>query len=131
VRKIINTLTKSEQRPFESYAVDPTVENRVVLNDGQVVVSRGRFNDRYTLTQPRGRQVDLGSLWTATLIKANDRWQITSFHLSANAFDNQVISLYLSAQRAMAGTIAGVAGLIVGGALGVWWTRRKFRLRAA
>jgi ketosteroid isomerase-like protein len=127
VRKVINTLVKSDQRPFESYEVNPTVENRVVLNDGQVVVSRGRFNDRYTLTRPRGRQVDLGSLWTTTLIKSNDRWLITSFHLSANAFDNQVISLFLTLQRTVAGAVGAGVGLIVGAALGVWWTRRRLR----
>jgi ketosteroid isomerase-like protein len=129
VRKIINTLVKSEQRPFESYQVNPTVENRVVLNDGQVVVSRGQFNDEYTLARPKGQQVHLGSLWTATLIKSNDRWLITSFHLSANAFDNPVISLYLTLQRTVAGAIGGVAGLIVGAALGVWWTRRRLKGR--
>ena len=129
VRKIINTLVKSEQRPFESYRVNPTVENRVVLNDGQVVVSRGQFNDEYTLARPRGQQVHLGSLWTATLIKSNDRWLITSFHLSANAFDNPVISLYLRLQRTVAGAVGAGAGLIVGAALGVWWTRRRLKAR--
>ena len=131
VRKIIDTLVKSDQRPFDSYEVNPVVENRVVLNEGQVVVSRGRFNDRYTLTRPRGEQIDLGSLWTATLIKANDRWLITSFHLSANAFDNPVISLYLSLTRMVAGTVGGAAGLIVGVVLGVWWTKRRGRLHPA
>jgi ketosteroid isomerase-like protein len=131
VRKVINTLVKSEQRPFESYEVNPTVENRIVLNDGQLVVSRGRFNDRYTLTRPRGQQVDLGSLWTATLVKSNDRWLITSFHLSANAFDNAVISLYLSLARTVAAAIGAAVGLIVGIGLGMWWTRRQLRLAAA
>jgi ketosteroid isomerase-like protein len=131
VRKVVETLVKSEQRPFDSYQVNPTVEHRVVLNDGQLVVSRGQFNDEYTLTQPRGRQVHLGSLWTATLIKANGRWQIMSFHLSANAFDNPVIALYLTLQRTVAGAIGGAVGLIVGAALGVWWTRRRLHVRGA
>jgi ketosteroid isomerase-like protein len=125
VRKVIDTLVKSDQRPFESYQVNPTVENRVVLNDGQVVVSRGKFNDRYTLTRPQGQQVDLGSLWTATLIKSNDRWLITSFHLSANAFDNPVISLFMTFQRTVTGAVAGAVGLIAGLAIGVWWARRS------
>jgi ketosteroid isomerase-like protein len=131
VRKVIDTLVKSERRPFDSYEVNPTVENRVVLNDGQLVVSRGKFNDRYTLTQPRGQRVDLGSLWTATLVKSNDRWLITSFHLSANAFNNPVISLYLSLARTLAAAIGAAVGLIVGIGLGMWWTRRRLRLAAA
>jgi hypothetical protein len=131
VRKVVETLVKSDQRPFESYQVNPTVDNRVVLNGGQLVVSRGSFNDEYTLTQPRGQQVRLGSLWTATLIKSNGRWLITSFHLSANAFDNAVISLYLTLERAVSATVGGVAGLLVGAALGVWWARRRVRVSTA
>jgi ketosteroid isomerase-like protein len=128
VRKIIDTLVRSERRPFDSYQVDPTVENRVVLNDGQLVVSRGKFNDEYTV---RGQHVRLGSLWTATLIKTDGRWQITSFHLSANAFDNPVISLRRTLERAVAGAIGVGAGLIAGLALGIWWARRRPRVSAA
>jgi ketosteroid isomerase-like protein len=131
VRRVVATLLKSAERPFESYRVDPIVENRVVLNDGELVVSRGQFNDEYTLTRPSGRQVRLGSLWTATLIKSNGRWLITSFHLSANAFDNAVISLYLTLERMVSASIGVGVGLLLGAALGMWWARRQLRVRTA
>ena len=88
VREAIAELLGGDQQIIESYRTDPVVESRIVLNDGQTVVSRGKFNDEYTLARPKGKTVRLDSNWTATLVKIDGRWLIASFHMSTNAFGN-------------------------------------------
>ena len=47
--------------------VDPVVEERLVLNDGAMVISSGQMRDTYALK--RGETVALNSVWTATMVK--------------------------------------------------------------
>lgn len=127
VRKVIDQLLGEDQPLIESYATDPRVEARVVLNDGQTVVSCGEFNDEYTLNRPKGRSVRLDSVWTATLVKDENRWMIASFHLSANAFDNEVITLFTTMLRYWWCGVGLVAGLIAGSIFGFVIGRRRVR----
>ena len=113
VRDVVNELT-SEDGVLAGYSADPTVEHRTLLCDGNVVVSMGKLNDTYTLKNPKGTEVQLNSIWTAALAKFDDRWLVTSFHVSANAFDNEVITLYSKMARWTTGMIAGVVGLALG-----------------
>jgi ketosteroid isomerase-like protein len=131
VREVIDELLGSDQPLIESYTTDPVVETRIVLHDGQTVVSRGKFNDEYTLSQPKGRKVRLDSNWTTTLVKIDGRWQIASFHMSANAFDNEVITLYAMVLRFWWGGMGLSAGLVLGGVLGFAFGRRRRRKQTA
>ena len=74
----------------------PTTEDRLILNDGTLVISSGPMNDKYALS--RGVDVELQSKWSATLVKEDDKWLLASFSASSNAFDNEVVSLF-SARR--------------------------------
>jgi uncharacterized protein (TIGR02246 family) len=129
VREAIAELLGGDQQIIESYRTDPVVETRVVLNDGQAVVSRGKFNDEYTLTRPKGKTVRLDSNWTATLVKIDGRWLIASFHMSTNAFDNEVIDLFAAMTRFFWGSVGGVSGLVIGLIVGIvlgrWRSRKK------
>jgi len=123
VRDVVNEITK-EGGILAAYKADPTVEHRTMLSDGNVVVSQGKLNDTYTLTQPKGAEVQLNSLWTATLAKLDDRWQVTNFHVSANAFDNEAITLRSNTTRWFTGAIAGAIGVVLGLVLGIFFARR-------
>ena len=127
VRKVIDELLGGDQRVIESYKTDPMVESRVILNEGKTVVSRGIMNDEYTLVRPSGKEIALHSNWTATLVKIDQRWLIASFHLSANAFDNEAIDLFSTMARNLWGGAGGVAGLLIGGLLGFLFGRRSRR----
>jgi ketosteroid isomerase-like protein len=124
VRDVVNEITK-EGGVLAGYSANPTVEHRTLLSDGNVVVSMGKLNDTYTLTQPKGTEVQLNSNWTAALAKFDDRWLVTSFHVSANAFDNEVITLYSNMARWFNGAIGGAIGLVVGLVIGIFFARRK------
>ena len=58
--------------------------------------------------------VNLNSRWQATLIKENDRWVLVSFAASADAFDNQVVDLYLKKSKYTNGGWGIGIGLAVG-----------------
>jgi hypothetical protein len=105
--------------------VQPTTDMRVVLLDGKMVISSGNMRDTYDLV--RGgqglahppAQVALGSRWSATLIREEDRWVLVSFSASTNAFNNEVITLYRKRERYLSAGIAGLVGLIVGIIIGL------------
>jgi ketosteroid isomerase-like protein len=110
-----------------SYSADPQVESRTVHND--VGLSYGYMNDRYVLND--GRSFALNSRFTVTVFrspdgpKETDGWMIRSFHSSADAFDNPIISMVAKTVFWRAG-IGGVAlGLILGLIFGVLFTRGR------
>ena len=97
---------------IDKMQVDPTTENRLILNNGNMIISSGKMNVKYALS--RGVDVELHSSWTATLVKEGDKWVLTSFSASTNAFSNEVISLYLGQAKYVTGGIASILGVIMG-----------------
>jgi hypothetical protein len=100
--------------------VQPTTDMRLFLKDGGLAVSSGNMQDTYDLA--RGGQgiphvpakVALRSRWNATLIKEDGRWVLVSFGASTNAFNNEVVSLYLKQTMLVSAGLAAIGGLIVG-----------------
>lgn len=97
---------------IDKMTVDATTDKRLILNDGNLVISSGEMKDHYVLG--RGPSVNLNSRWSATLIKDNDRWLLVSFSASTNAFDNEVVSLYLTSQKYTVAVVAGLIGVTLG-----------------
>lgn len=97
---------------IDKMTVDATTDKRLILNDGNLVISSGEMKDHYVLS--RGPSVNLKSRWSATLVKDNDRWLLVSFSASTNAFDNEVVSLYLTSQRYTVSAVAGLIGIGLG-----------------
>ena len=108
---------------IDKMTVDATTDKRLILNDGNLVISSGEMKDHYVLG--RGPSVNLNSRWSATLVKDNDRWLLASFSASTNAFDNEVVSLYLTSQKYMVSAIAGLVGLVAGVILSRIISRRR------
>ena len=97
---------------IDKMTVDATTDKRLILNDGNLVISSGEMKDHYVLG--RGPSVNLNSRWSATLIKEEDRWLLVSFSASTNAFDNEVVSLYLTSQKYTVSAAAGLIGIGIG-----------------
>ena len=97
---------------IDKMTVDATTDKRLILNDGNLVISSGEMKDHYVLG--RGPSVNLNSRWSATLIKEEDRWLLVSFSASTNAFDNEVVSLYLTGQKYTVSAAAGLIGIGIG-----------------
>ncbi len=92
--------------------VHPATDKRLILNDGKLVIASGPLDDDYDLR--RGDKVNLHSRWEATLIRENDRWLLVAFSASTNAFDNEVVDLYLRQANYVGAGIAGPIGLLIG-----------------
>jgi uncharacterized membrane-anchored protein YhcB (DUF1043 family) len=103
--------------------VQPTTEKRLILNEGKLVISSGKMDDRYALR--RGADVALGSSWTTTLVNEDGAWKLVSFSASTNAFDNEVISLYLRLTTYWSVGVAAVLGLVVGVVVGMALKKRR------
>ena len=97
---------------IDKMTVDATTDKRLILNDGNLVISSGEMKDHYELG--RGPSVNLNSRWSATLVKDSDRWLLVSFSASTNAFDNEVVSLYLTSQKYTVSAVAGLIGIGIG-----------------
>ena len=108
---------------IDKMTVDATTDKRLILNDGNLVISSGEMKDHYVLG--RGPSVNLNSRWSATLIKDNNRWLLASFSASTNAFDNEVVSLYLTSQKYTVSAAAGLIGIGLGLVLSRVMNRRS------
>jgi len=110
-----------------SYSADPQVESRTVHND--VGLSYGYMNDRYVLND--GRSFALNSRFTVTVFKSpdgpkdTDGWMIRSFHSSADAFDNPIITMVAKGVFWRAGIGGAVVGTVLGLIIGIFARRRK------
>jgi ketosteroid isomerase-like protein len=98
---------------IDKMSADPTTDKRLILNDGNLVIASGPMNDLYELQQ-HGVTVELHSRWEATLVREADRFVLVGFSASTNAFDNQVVDLYLKKTRYTAWAVGGGFGLLVG-----------------
>jgi hypothetical protein len=86
--------------------VDPNTDERLILKDDKklTVIASGNMKDVYDLN--RGEKVALKSRWQATLVKDNDKWVLVSFSASTNAFENEVVDLYLKGTQYLWGASA-------------------------
>jgi ketosteroid isomerase-like protein len=98
---------------------DPKVLGRHFQGDW--AISWGNLNDTFVLTD--GRELALNSHFTATIARRGDRWLVTAFHVSVNAFDNPVMSLAVKKVSLFAG-VGGAAVGFIGGLLVMLLLRR-------
>ena len=103
-----------------SFAADALSE---IAPDKTWAVTRGSGMERYTLADDR--RFDLATRWTATMVKeADGKWRLRTIHIGTNFLDNPILAAAKSAvwKFSMA---AAAGGLIAGGALGFFLSRRK------
>src|SRR5262245_9269049 len=109
--------------------VDPTIDHRLVFDNGKTVISAGKLRDTYLLKG--GQQVALDSVFTVTLVKQEGKWMLASFNGVADAFDNQVIDLSMQQQRIWSAGIGLLVGLAVGGFIAYFLSRPSGAGKAA
>ena len=112
VRRYYNRMIQGPNSVVKSVSFSPTVEGRHFF--GNTAVSYGSLNDHLTLRD--GSDLPFNSRWSATLEKdSSGRWVLTSFHASANIFENPVTTMVAHRVGLWAGIGGFVGGFIVGG----------------
>lgn len=114
IREYNDKLMKGPSRKVESVRVTFTPDALSLLYGGDTAVSWGSSLGKYTLVG--GAEYEINARWTSTLVRENDRWLIASFHISADLFDNPVLSA-VTRMMYWAGAAALLA-LIVGFGIG-------------
>jgi uncharacterized protein (TIGR02246 family) len=122
VRDFHKRMSEGEDRAVESMTSDLKVDELSTLYGDDTATSFGTMDDHFKLR--RGMEFDLHSRWTATAVRQDGRWQLASFHVSTNMFDNGVSNLIKKWTTITSGGIALLAGLIVGAVVAAWWKRR-------
>ena len=98
------------KKSFKGYKVPPTPDELTILHGGNTGVSFGKTVAEYNLL---GKNYEIESRWTATLVKQEGRWLLAAYHISMNALDNPLLT---AAKRSMivAAAVALGAGLLIG-----------------
>lgn len=111
LRSFHENMMMGEDPVVENITHDLKVDELSILYGGDTAIAFGGLDEVYELTD--GTQFDLHSRWTATMVKEEDRWLVAAFHISANLFDNPLLTV---AKRALywVGTLAFAIGLGLG-----------------
>ena len=127
-----NQMLKVPGHIVQSYSSDPIVTERAV--HGDTVVSFGKMNDNYVLTD--GTKFGLDSRFTVTCLRLPDGpaetggWMIRSFHSSTDAFDNAVLGIAIRKVTWWAGVIGIVVGMAIGAILGLLVRKKRAAAKA-
>ena len=100
---------------FKGYKMPPTPDELTILYGGDTGVSFGQTVAQYKLF---GKEYELKSRWTATVVKENGHWLLASYHISTNVLDNPLLN---TAKQAL--YIAGGVALLVGLGAGLLMAR--------
>jgi len=110
VRAFYQKMMSGEKRIVREIQSEPEVLGRQL--HGETAVSWGNLHDHFVLTD--GSDLPLNSVFTSTIARRGDKWLVTGFHASVNAFDNPVLGLATRKIALWVGGGAGVAGLLLG-----------------
>ena len=81
VKEYLEKMTKGENRKVNSYKTEAEVDDLTHLY-GDTGVATGKSRDQFVLTD--GRDFEVNSRWTTTLVKRDGKWKVASFHASTD-----------------------------------------------
>lgn len=91
--------------------------------DKDTGVAFGTLGDHYQMRD--GQEFTLNSRWSVTVVKENGEWLIANAHLSAPAFENEVMEYAIKKVMWWTGIIAAVVGLLIGIGLTLLLKKKK------
>lgn len=120
IRAYMKKMTEGGTKQVESVRAKVEVDEPSSLYGEKTAVAFGSLEQDFKFTD--GKEIVLKSRYTATFIKEDGRWLLAAVHVSANVFDNPVLSLAVR-KTAM---WSGLSALAVGGMVG-WIIGRRRR----
>ena len=121
VRAFHNRMMTGDNKIVREVESAPEVLGRQMHGDW--AVSWGNLNDHFLLMD--GTDLPFDSVFTATISKQGDRWLVTAFHVSINAFENPVVGLAVRKSALWVGGGAGIVALLVGFFVGFFVGRKR------
>ena len=120
IRDYSNKMLNGPGHIVEKLTVHPVVDRLTTFYGDDTGIASGSSEDEFRLTD--GRNFKLKSRWTASVVKEDGRWLITSLHISSNLFDNPLLDMAKGfiTKAAIGGFVFGVilTGIIA-------WLMRK------
>ena len=111
VREYLTRMRSGPNPIVKNFHTSPTVDALTTLYGDDTGVAYGSSKDHFELND--GRDFDLVTRWSVTLVKEGGRWLVANFHASTNMFDNPILDV---AKRAVTkiGLAAFAAGAVIG-----------------
>jgi len=108
---------------IKSFTVSFTPDKLTQLSSDKTWgISSGSGLEHYTLND--GREYDINTRWTATVVLEGNQWKIKTMHISTNFLDNPILDEASAGIKKM--LILGViGGIIIGLILGFFIFRKK------
>lgn len=101
---------RTGRKSFKSYKVPPTPDELTIFHGGDSGISFGETVANYNLF---GKDYEIKSRWTATLVKENGKWLLAAYHISMNTLDNPLLTAAKNGLYVAAG-VALVIGILIG-----------------
>lgn len=105
------------RKSFKGYKVPPTPDDLTIFHGGDTGVSFGKTVAEYDLL---GKNYEIESRWTATLVKQDGKWLLAAYHISMNTLDNPLLTAAKKGLYIAAGT-----GLVIGVLIGLGISKRR------
>ena len=118
VRGYYNRIMSGPVKLVDSFTCSLNVDELTILYGGSTGISFGSSDEHFKLTS--GKDLNVKGRWTATLLKENGQWLVTSLHASTNLFDNVLLDV---AKKMM--KIAVAISLLAGAGIGWVIGRRR------
>lgn len=122
VREYLTRMRSGPNPIVKNFHTNPTVDALTTLYGDDTGVAYGSSKDHFELND--GRDFDLLTRWSVTLVKEGGRWLVASFHASTDMFDNPILDV---AKRAVTtiGLAAFAAGIVIGLIASALFRRRR------
>lgn len=101
---------KMGKKSFKGYKVPPTPDELTIFHGEDTGISFGKTIAAYDLF---GKNYEIQSRWTATLVKENGKWQLAAYHISMNSIDNPLLTAAKKGLYVAAG-VALLIGILIG-----------------
>jgi len=115
IRKFYADMAAKSKKTFQGYKVPPTADEPTILHAGNNAGVAYGYN--VGVFHLAGKDFEMNNRWTATMVKENGKWLLSSYHVSMNVLDNPLLNTVKV--LAIGGSVfALIAGLIIGRMLG-------------
>jgi ketosteroid isomerase-like protein len=115
VRAYYNRIMSGPVKLVDSFTCNLNVDELTILYGGNTGISFGSSDEHFKLSN--GKDLNVKGRWTATLLKENGQWLVTSLHASTNLFDNVLLDVTKRMMK-IALAISLLAGVGIGWFIG-------------